>query len=172
MAHGQPRAEVKQYEIMLAEDMRASNPIIDEDLKYFEGQSVGQRLPKRSDLDPMHFKSQLPEIGLLEPIYDNDGVLVDLRALLLGTKIDQHYGAFTGQLVSSHPHPDVFGRMLEACQRCIVERKPIVVIAETLSTRSNVLDVIVLYVPLSEDNVTVDRIFLHNQISFKYSKNS
>lgn len=172
MATELPRAEVKQYEIMLAEDLRSSNRVIDADLKYFEDRTKGGRLPKRSDLNPMKFKESLPEIGLMEPIYDDNGILVDLRALLSGTKLDQNYGSFTGKLVSTHPHPDVFERMLEACRRCVVEKKPIVVIAETLSTRSNMLDVIILYIPMSEDGETIDRIFLHNQISFKYSENN
>lgn len=164
--------QLKQFDILQAEEVRASNPLIDADLSYFEEKTQGKRLPKRSDLDPNHFKATLPEIGLLAPVYDNEGQLTDMRALLMGTKLDHHYGPMTDKLISEHPHPDVFARIYAACERCIQTREPNVVIAETVSAQGNILEIKVLYIPMSENNDSIDRIFLHNQIGFKYSPNS
>ena len=74
----------------------------------------------------------------------------------------------TGRRVSELQNRPVSIRILEASRQCVELGKPLVVTAESLSSQKNHLSVTVLYVPMSTDGITVDRLFLHNQIKSKF----
>ncbi len=153
-----------------AEQWRLHDPVVDKDLRYFEAQTGGTRMPRRGDLSPEDLTSILPEVALLEPIYDAAGSFVDAKGLLEGTKLDNFYGSLTGKLISEYRIRVVSDRILQACRRCIEIAKPIVVSADALSEQKNHLAITVLYVPMSDNGVLVDRIFLHNQVKSKFAE--
>ncbi len=157
------------FKIEDTEQWRLHDPVVDADIKYFEMKTGGDRMPQRSDLDPLDFKAALSEVGLLEPVYDAAGSLVDARVILLGSKLDSLYGSMTGQLISALPNQMIFVRILQACRHCVAIKKPVVVTADALSENKNYLTITVLYVPMSSDGVSVDRIFLHNQVKSRFA---
>ncbi len=150
-----------------AEHWRLHDPVVDKNLRYFEAQTGGKRLPRRKDLNPEDITQILPEVALFEPVYDEAGSLVDVKIQLLGTKLDNFYGSVTGTHISDFPSPLVSERVLQACKHCISVSKPVVVSADALSDKKNHLAITALYVPMSDDGVLIDRIFLHNQIRSK-----
>ena len=156
------------FEIEDAESWRLHDSVVDQDLRYFEAQTGGARFPRRTDLNPVDIKSILPEVALLDPVYDANGFVVDVKISLLGSKLDNFYGSMTGKLLSQFPVQAICMRIMEACKHCIESKKPIVVSADTLSDRKNYLAVTVLYVPMSDDGVVIDRIFIHNQVKSRH----
>ncbi len=168
--HADKKPFFEDFRIEDAELWRLHDPVVDQDLKYFEARTGGTRMPRRDDISPEEMKAILPEVALLEPIYDETGLVVDAKGLLEGTKLDNFYGSLTGTLISDYPVPIVSDRILVACRRCIEIAKPIVVVADALSEQKNYLTITVLYVPMSNDGVRVDRIFLHNQVKSKFPK--
>lgn len=150
--------------------VRRHDPAIDVILSYFDEKTEGNRMPRRSDLNPMELKEQLPEIGMFEPIYDADGKMVDAQIILLGSRIDDFYGHMTGKRVTEFPHAQVAVRIIQACRQCIEHKAPVVVKAESLSDSKDFVAITVLYVPMSGDGLHVDRIFLYNQIKSKFSQ--
>lgn len=157
------------FSIEDAEEWRLHDPVVDRDLKYFEGCTGGTRMPRRADVKPGDLKSALPEIAMVEPIYDAAGVVVDVKGLLEGTRLDSLYGPMTGILISEYSNKVVGDRIIQACKYCVEVAKPIVVIADALSEQKDFLAITVLYVPMSEDGALIDRIFIHNQVKSKHS---
>ena len=160
--------DLEDFRIEDAEDARQHNPTVDKLLKYFEKKTGGVRLAKRRDLNPNDLKEDLPEIGLFEPIYGAEGQFVDADISLLGSRLDEFYGHMTGKRVNQFNNPQVAARVIEACREVTERKQPLVVHADALSRHKSHLSITVLYVPLSNDGKTVDRIFLHNQISSHY----
>lgn len=163
------RPDVRDFRIEGAEEWRHKNDTVDRLLRYFEEKTGGTRLPMRQDFNPMDFGDLLPGISIFEPQYNDNGELRDLLVVLLGSKLDEFYGAMTGQMVSELAHPEVRARIHKAGEVCIKERAPIVVRSETLSTEKEYLAITVLYVPMSTDGGRIDRILAHNQIESHYS---
>lgn len=156
------------FRIEDAENARLHNDKVDLFLNYFHDKTDGARLPRRDDLKPMELKEHLPQIGLFEPIYNADGQLVDAEIVLLGSRLDEFYGHMTGKRVNEFPRGEVSVRILQACRQCANLKKPIVVRADSLSEDKNFLSITVLYIPMSSDGNTVDRIFLHNEVASKF----
>ncbi len=159
---------VEGFKIEDAEDVRQHSDTIDYLLRYFEDKTGGIRLAKREDLNPLELKDYLPQIGLFEPILNTEGVVSDILITLLGSRLDEFYGRMTGKKVSEFKHAQIAMRIIQACRQCVELRKPLVVSADALSEEKNFLSIMVLYVPMSSDGVTIDRIFLHNRVSSKF----
>lgn len=155
---------LEDFSIVDAEEVRQHNDAVDTILKYFEQKTGDARLPRRDDLQPMELKQYLPQVGLFEPIYDDDGQLVDADIPLLGSRLDDFYGHMTGKRVKDFPQAQVAMRIIQACRQCVSLKRPIIVKAQSLSDEKNFLAITVLYIPMSNDGETIDRIFLHNQI--------
>ncbi|MEX0299301.1 MAG: PAS domain-containing protein [Kordiimonas sp.] len=130
-------------------------------LTYFEKKTKKKRLAKRSDVSPNELKVYLPEICLMEPQYGIDNHVADVKLLLQGTAIANFYGEMTGKMVSTHPSPEVGERIKLSCQNCIDRRAPLAARAEALSRDKAYLRLTALYVPLSEDNNHIDKLFVH-----------
>ncbi len=153
-----------------AEYWRQHDRVVDESLSYFEAKTQGKRLPKRADLNPADMKPILPEVAILELLYDRNGSVTDAKTSLLGSKLDDYYGALTGKLVSQYPAREVSERVLQGCKYSSAIKKPFMTMADTLSEQKNFLATTALYMPMSNDGTQVDRIFLHLQVKPKYFK--
>lgn len=159
---------IGEFSIEDAEQWRLHDKMVDYDLRYFEEKTGGGRLARRADLKPEELTAILPEIAIFQPIYDATGRVVDVKALLEGTKLDSFYGSITNKLISDYPYKAVGDRILLACKRCVEVAKPIVVVSDTLSAQKDFLAITVLYIPMSEDGTVIDRIFIHNQIKSRH----
>jgi hypothetical protein len=158
---------VKGFSMEPASVCRGRAPVIDWSFDYFASKTQGNRLPSRRDLNPIELPSILPEVAILQPLYTDDCKLVDAKVLLLGTDLDRFYGAFTGKNISEHPNHEVFDRTMQAGQYAIQIREPIFVNTVTLSVSKTQITVAALYVPMSEDGITIDRLFVHNHMIHK-----
>ena len=163
---------LESFRIEDAEETRQHNPTVDKILKYFEQKTGGARLAKRRDLNPTDLKEDLPEIGLFEPIYSEEGQFVDADISLLGSRLDEFYGSMTGKRINQFHNPQVAARVIEACREVTERKQPLVVKAGALSRHQSHLSITVLYVPFSNDGKTIDRIFLHNQITSNYRRDN
>ncbi|TNE64276.1 MAG: PAS domain-containing protein [Alphaproteobacteria bacterium] len=143
-----------------AEDCRADDPVLEQLLSYFESRTRGRRLPCRADFNPADLKPLLPEICILLPVYGEEGVLKDIKVQLMGTEVASFYGEVTGSSALAHASPEISSRILMSCSTCIERRHPIVSVSHTLSEEKNYLSVGVIYIPLSDDGKTIDRLFL------------
>ncbi len=161
---------LQNFRIEDAEETRQHNPTIDKLLNYFEAKTGGTRLVRRSDLNPMELTQELPQIGMFGPIYNDEGLVVDVNILLLGSRLDQFYGAMTGKRATDYNNLQVADRVIGACKQVVESRKPMVIHAEAMSEKQTHLSVKVLYVPMSNDGEVIDRIFVHNQISSNYDQ--
>ncbi len=159
----------ENFRIEDAEQWRAHDPIVEKDLCYFEVKTGGKRMPRRADLNPVDMKPSLSEVALLELIYDDGGAFVDAKVSLVGGRLESFYGAVTGKLVSEYDAKEVCERVFQACKHCTEFKKPIMVMADALSNFKRYLTIAALYLPMSSDGITVDRIFLHAQVKSKYS---
>lgn len=147
--------------ILSAEDVRLTNPVIDDLLRYFEQKTGKKRLAKRGDFSPQELKPYLPDVCLMEPIYGLDTHVADVKLALQGTAISSFYGEMTGKLVSAHPSSEVRGRITQSCQKCVDTKAPIVTAADALSRERSYLKLQALYIPLSEDGVLINKFFVH-----------
>ena len=159
---------IEGFRIEDAEDVRTRSEAIDYLLSYFENKTGGTRLAKREDLNPLELKDYLPQIGLFEPILNAKGQVSDIYISLLGSRLDEFYGRMTGKNVSDFKQAQIAMRIIQACRQCVERKTPLVVSADALSDEKNFLSIMVLYIPMSSDGETVDRIFLHNRISSKF----
>ncbi len=151
----------RTVEFIDAENLRATDKIVDKMLTYFDEKTEGKRFPKRRDVSPNELKVYLPEICLMEPQYGLDTHVADVKLLLQGTAIANFYGEMTGKMVSSHPNSEVGERIILSCQNCINKRAPLAARAEALSRDKAYHRLTALYVPLSEDNNHIDKLFVH-----------
>jgi len=148
-----------------AEEHRADMPMVERILGYFEARTEGKRLARRSDINPSDMKDILPDVCILELEKDADGMLEDVVIRLMGTNVVSFYGELTGRSIFTHPSSQVAERIFKSAGFCLVRHRPVLVQAFTLSEEKNHLKVSVLYVPLSENNADIDRLFTHVSVS-------
>lgn len=155
---------IPEVNYALGEDIRVTDPTIDAILSYFEKKTGGTRMPRRADVSPAELKPYLPDICIMEPHYSHDGRVENVTITLQGTSAVSFYGEMTGQLVTSHPSPEVGERIIRSAQKCVDCHAPVAIIAQALSKTKQHLKVIALYVPLSHDNKTINKFFVHVRV--------
>lgn len=146
-------------------EFRKTNATIDEILTYFENKTQGQRLAKRSDVNPSDLTIHLPQIAILSAIYDDEGAVNDIEFDLLGTKVVLFYGEITGTRVSKHSSKQISQRAINSARQCVALREPIIVTSKTLSEEHSYLSVTVLYIPLSQDGELIERLFAYIKVA-------
>ncbi|WP_262693156.1 PAS domain-containing protein [Kordiimonas aquimaris] len=156
-----------EFSIELARERCVENKRFAEVLAYFDKKTDGLRLPRRADLNPSDLKPYLPEVSLFDLIYNAHNEVEDVYLRLLGTRLDDFYGAHTNKKISESLHPYVFKRILQSSRYCVDVREPIVVTADALSPNKDFVTVTILYVPFSTDGQLIDQVFVYNQVSLK-----
>ncbi|NVJ71263.1 MAG: PAS domain-containing protein [Alphaproteobacteria bacterium] len=123
-----------------------------------------RRFNNRADVAPSSLGRYLPHITILEPLYDDAGLVVDARYRLMGTEISALYGEATGKLVSDYHGEDVRRRVCKISNHCLESGKPALGLSKALSDGRQFVDVSVLYFPLSADDETVDQFFIYSAV--------
>lgn len=134
-------------------------------VKYFEEKTGGKRMARRSDIDPVELKHFLPRICIFEPIFAPDGGLDDISVRLIGTETASFYGELTGKKIKSHPAKEVVERIFSSVGLLLESRRPVTGFARELSGEKNHLRIRSLFVPLSTDGETIDKIFVYVEVS-------
>ncbi|WP_286829010.1 MULTISPECIES: PAS domain-containing protein [Kordiimonas] len=158
---GRTRENLPGFSLEEAESYRAERPEVERVLAYFEERTGGKRLACRADIEPGQLRDILPDVCIMTPEFDPAGVLEDVKVRLMGTNVVNFYGEMTGKSIFIHPSSEVADRIFKSAAFCLERRKPVLVQAYTLSEEKNYLRVSVMYVPLSENNRDIDRLFLH-----------
>jgi hypothetical protein len=119
---------------------------------YLTRKRGGRQVASRADIDPTEIREYLPYIVLVD-IHD-DPLRVYYR--LVGTRIAEFYGEFTGTWMHERPISDAYRQIAENIYRRLVESKAPVYGITEMRTRS---DAMVSYewgyFPLSNDGVNV-----------------
>jgi len=149
------------YKLVAAEEVRADDKSVDRMLSYFERKTQGARLARRSDVNPSELKDFLPEICFFSLVYDEEGAVSDAIVRLEGTSATSFYGEFTDQSVRNHPSPEVSERILTAARKTVENRCPFFSEAASLSEGKDNLMAKALYVPMAEDGIHIDRLFIY-----------
>ena len=124
----------------------------------------GQGLPSRADFNPVAFQSIIPNIAILDLIYEQD-VVIDCRTALIGTALAEVYGEATGKLTTEINNEYVTQTILEAVRECVRTRQPVGIIAKAATENLPFLRSFVLYCPLATDRKNIDKVAIH--ISFE-----
>lgn len=128
-------------------------------LRYWRERWREGRLPARSDIDPVDFAPLLPDIAILDVL--DDGMF---RFRLAGETFNARYGQLKGKRLDQVLRGEILERTLHEHRLC-VERAAPVFIRNTELTRSIDGDFQVfqrLLLPLADDGVSVDAVFVLN----------
>lgn len=169
-SHGSEEFELVQlkttsFRICEDDTMRRVNGAVGIILDYFDKKTGGQRLACRNDFDPLELPDLVPRICLFEFERNAEGKIVDAIMRLQGSEIARRYRDVMGKSVREQRIEEVNERIFFLSNRISETGKPIVAQAERLSEEMFHLTMSVLYVPLSEDNVTVNSALLYIETS-------
>ncbi len=134
-------------------------------MEYFEEKTGGMRMARRSDIDPVQLTHFLRRICIFEPIFSADGELDDIMVRLMGTETAGFYGEMTGDSVKNHRSREVVARIFESVGMLLESGRPVTGFARELSGEKNHLRIQSLFVPLSTDGETIDKIFVYVEVS-------
>jgi hypothetical protein len=119
---------------------------------YLARKRDGRALPSRADVDPTEIREFLPYMVLVD--IQDDPLRVYYR--LVGTRIAEFYGEFTGTWMHDRPISDAYRQIAENIYRTLIESKAPVYGVTEMRTRS---DAMVSYewgyFPLSNDGINV-----------------
>ncbi len=133
-------------------------PMFDEILQFFDSKTKGERLPRRSDFEPADLVKYLPYTSLLEIKLDEKDNVEDMFCRVCGSMSATLYGEITGTWLSDLKYPEIFLRVKDRCQTLLEKRQPYAVTTQVLSKEKDHIILRVLYIPLSNDNKTIDKL--------------
>jgi len=84
-------------------ELRFQDARLKQALAYWIGKQVGREMPGRRDLRPAEMTAFLPDVLLFDVLADDDGTR-QYRFRLMGTRVAEHYGEHTGELVDDDPN--------------------------------------------------------------------
>lgn len=126
-------------------------------LNYWTSKRGDRLFPSRKEINPMDLKEVLPNIFVFELVMQ-EGHLVDVKAVLLGTAVVDLYGESTGDSVNSAQDIEVGPRVLSMCQKCIEAQGPMANQVNVLTPGRPHISVSSIYCPLSSNGTDIDKI--------------
>jgi hypothetical protein len=156
--------ELVSFTLADADSVRDEDDKVNRILSYIESKTAGNRLAKRSDINPAELKDVLSEICFFQPVYNQAGDLSDVVIRLQGTLAANFYGELTNKSVRTHPSPEVGDRIMASASHTIKNRRPTIATSASLSSEKDHLTVKVLYVPMAEDGQFIDRFLVYVRV--------
>ena len=137
-------------------------------LKYFDAKTHGDRLASRQDIIPKDLIQHLCNVGLFDLTYDEDGNLEDIIIRLMGTNVVEIFGEHTGENYTKLDDTTAVDGILSVTKKVLEQEQPMQVIA--INTSDNLLRTKItgVYIPLSEDNKRIDKIFSRFNVIPRY----
>ena len=135
-------------------------PMFEEVMAFFEDKTKGQRMASRADFTPLEFKKYLPNMALLELQVDAKNVVSDAFCRVCGSKCALLYGEVNGTWLSNMEPYEIFERVMERCNVVRNNRRELAVKFQVLSNDKNYIVVRALYIPLSNDNNSIEKILI------------
>ncbi len=126
-------------------------------LRILDRKRGTRRMLSRADIDPVAFKLYLPRMTLYELVFDRAGAVDDAMIRLMGTEVVHFYGEFTGRRVSQYPDRAVPTRIVSCLSHLVRHRTPVAATVDGIRKGKKHVGLKILYVPLSEDDIRVNR---------------
>lgn len=124
---------------------------------YWKRKRGRRGMPGRNDIDPAEIVKILPHIFLL----DVRQAPLDFRYRLIGTKMDEHMNArYTGLWMSEIPHQAPPSRIWANCRQVVESGQPMNGDTPYVGRNKEFLTTEDLIMPLSDDDRTVDMLFV------------
>lgn len=142
------------------DSIREICPMFEEVMTFFEGKTKGQRMARRADFTPREFKKYLPNMALLELQMDAKNVVSDAFCRVCGSKCTLLYGEVTGTWLSNMEPYEIFERVMERCNIVRKSGHELGVMLQILSIDKNYIVVRGLYIPLSDDTGSIEKILV------------
>lgn len=149
------------FRICEGDAMRQINDSIGVLLDYCGGKSAAQRMVRGSDIDLLKLSQLVPRLCLFDFKRDTGGEIIDAIMRMQGSEIASQYKDVMGKSVREQNIEEVDERIFFLSNRISQTGKPIVALAKRLSAQQEYVSMSVLYVPLSDDNVTVNGALLY-----------
>jgi len=119
---------------------------------YLKRKRGSRPLPSRADIDPTEIRDFLPYVVLVD--IQPDPLRVYYR--LVGTRIAEFYGEFTGTWMHDRPISDAYRQIAENIYRTLIETKaPVYGITEMRTRSDSMVSYEWGYFPLSNDGIDV-----------------
>jgi hypothetical protein len=119
---------------------------------YLSRKRAGRPMASRADVDPTEIRAFLPYVVLVD-IHDNP---LRVYYRLVGTRIAEFYGEFTGTWMHDRPISDAYRRIAENIYRTLLDTKvPVFGVTEMRTRRDSLVSYEWGYFPLSSDGVNV-----------------
>ena len=150
---------------MLSEDpewlTRASQPT-QQIYRYWRSKCVGDRLPKRSDIDPSEIPRLLPQLTIVEVVADERRYIYRL----IGTREAEVRGNDpTGKSIAESFFGPSLDNVLGCYDKVVATREPLYDDDEYVTPDGRFSDDETLFLPLAEDGQTVNRILVFGTYS-------
>ncbi|MEQ8355475.1 MAG: PAS domain-containing protein [Kiloniellaceae bacterium] len=124
---------------------------------YWKHKRGGRAMPSRRDIDPAEITKILPHVYLIDVLGDP----LDFRYRLIGTKMDEYMlSRYTGKRMSQIPHQASPSRIWACCRQVVEEQTPLSSDVPYVGKNKEFLTTEDLIMPLSDDGVTVDMLFV------------
>lgn len=137
-------------------------------LKYFDDKTHGDRFACRQDIVPKDFIPHLCNVGLFDLTYDEDGNLEDILIRLMGTNVVEIFGEHTGENYTKLDDITAVDGILAVTKEILEQEQTMQVIALNSSYKASRTKISGVYIPLSEDNKRIDKIFSRFDIVQRY----
>lgn len=136
-----------------------TDPRLQEALDYWRSKSAGRPMPRRSDIDPIDIPKLLPHVMLVEVLQSGR-----YRYRLIGTENTDAQGVHaTGRYLDEVlPGLDYKTHVLRLYDECVRSRRALYSECLFVSPRDRIPErhIKVLFLPVSEDGVTVNLVFV------------
>ena len=131
--------------------------------RYWGAKKLGRKMPCRSDIDPADMKPWLPGLVLVDIADQPPPRRITYR--VVGTAVCEHRGFDpTGRPVQEGLYGNVRDEVLENYRIAIDEKSMGVDFAATPSRSGCAREIGTLFMPLSSDDKTVDKILIYQDI--------
>ncbi len=129
-------------------------------LQYWHELTADNIMPARHQLAPKKIVSHLPYVGLFDIIRDDTGGIGDIMTRLEGTELAGFYGDITGKSINDLPSAQVVERVKFYARVLDKYKKPIIANIDMVRSDRPLVSARGLYIPLAEDGVTMDKVFI------------
>lgn len=133
-------------------------------VEYFEKKTSGKRFANRADLNPMEIVKYIPNVILLDLVYDDKDQVEDVTFRLFGTEVANFYGDWTGKSLKgdglNETHPESNLRLLKEINFILDTRQSITTVSKHYSNDRPFVQVDTLKIPFSQNGNAIDMIFM------------
>ena len=137
------------------------SPVVRDGYAYWRSKMIGDRLPRRSDIDPVEIVRLMPNALLIDVRREPE---LDFRYRLIGTTVAENlYKDHTGSWFSEIEHQKAPSQIWQNCCRAVETGQALLPGTPYVGPRQGLTRVEDVILPLADDGHTVDclLVFVH-----------